>query len=301
MRDLIFACLLREGDEEKDSLRLARSIRTFGGELCFNSIWVLSRKKEEDLSLKTRQELFSIGGRLVTLEMDGEETQFPFASYVAAAGIVEGLAQGQASYLCLMASDTLVLQPPLEFLLPGGKSLGGSPVHLKLLGSGINDPIDKFWSLIYHDCGVDAEHIFPVRTIVDHQLVRAYLNAGLLVVRPERGILRSWQANFERIYQNEDYQQLYRKDDLYALFMHQAVLAGTILAQLNPDEIQVFPREINYPLHLHSKNPVLHRPANMDQLVTCRYEDFGEVFGNPDFEKTIIIERPLKDWLRTQL
>lgn len=300
MRDLIFAFMLGTGEDEQDALRLAHSIRTFGGEFCFNPIWMLSQRREEDLSEATHQELYSIGARLITFDMDGEGVNFPFVAYVTAAGIAEGLAQGEASFLVMMAVDTLVLQQPTEFLLQAGKSLGGCPVHLKLLGSGFSEPIDEIWGLIYRHCQVDEEKVFAMQTAVDEQSVRAYFNAGLLVVRPERGLLRGWQSNFERIFRLPEYEAFYQRNELYKIFMHQMVLAGSILSRLKPEEFQQFPFEMNYPLHLHARVAADRRPASLNQLVTCRYEDYSEFIGNPDLDGLIHIDKSLKTWLIAQ-
>jgi hypothetical protein len=298
MKNLIFACMMGSGEAENEALRLARSIRTFGGEFCFNPIWMLSPRNEDDLSEATRQELFSIGARLVTFDMDSDGSSFPFTAYVTAAGIAEGLAQGEASFLAMMAADTLVLQAPSTFLLQAGKSLGGCPVHLKLLGSGFNDPIDELWGLIYRDCQVDVNNIYAMQTIVDEQMVRAYFNAGLLVVRPERGLLRAWQSSFERLYCLPQYEAFYQRNESYKIFMHQMVLAGSILSHLKQAEFQLFPFEMNYPLHLHTRVAADRRPSSLNQLVTCRYEDYGEFFGNPDVDDLIQIDKPLKNWLQ---
>src|SRR4030042_2195386 len=129
MKDVIFSFMLGAGEEEKDALRLAQSIRTFAGELCFNPIWLLSQRSEDELSEDTRQELFSLGARLISFDLDPGAMEFPFVGYVTAAGIAEGLAQGVASFLVMMASDTLVLRTPSACILPGGKSLGACRVH----------------------------------------------------------------------------------------------------------------------------------------------------------------------------
>jgi len=300
MKDLIFAFMLGTGEAEANALRLAHSIRAFGGVFCFNPIWMLSQRSEDELPEATRQGLFSLGVRLITFDMDPEAVYFPFADYVTAAGIAEGLVQGETRFLVMMAKDTLVLQTPSACLLPAGKSLGACPVHLKLLGSGFTDPIDEFWRLIYRQCQVDLERIFPLQTTVDEQLVRAYFNAGLLVVRPERGLLRAWQADFFNCYRMPEFEPFYMKNVLYDIFMHQAVLAGSILSSLKPEEFQQLPFEMNYPLHLHSEVADSRRPANLEQLITCRYEDYDEFFGNPDVEGLIQIDKPLKDWLQDQ-
>ena len=300
MKDLIFACMLGSDKSEIDALRLARSIRTFGGEYCFNPIWMLTPRSEADLPAATREELYAIGARLVSFEADPDVTPFPFRSYVTAAGIAEGLAQGQASFLVLMGPDTLVLHEPSAFRLPARKSFGGCPVHLKLLGSSWGEPPDAFWSLIYHQCQVDEGRVFSMTTVVDQLQVLAYFHAGLLVVRPERGLLRSWQASFERLYRLAEFEPFYQQSELYEIFMHQAVLAGSLLAALRPDEFQLLPGEVNYPLHLHARVAEGQRPASIGKLITCRYEEYAVTFRDPHVQAFFQTDLPLKDWLKTQ-
>jgi len=301
MKDLIFACMTGLGEVEKETLMLARSIRAFAGEFCYNPIWVLLLQREEDLAEETRQELFSLGARLIPIEIEPSAQKFPFATYVTAAGITEGLAQGQGSYLVWMTPDTLVLQEPRAFLLKAGKSLGGRSVHLKLLGSGWDEPINEFWNLVYRQCQVETDKIFAMQTTVDEEWVRAYFNAGLLVVRPERGLLRSWQANFERTYRLPEFEAFYEQNDLYKIFIHQAILTGSILSHLRQEEIQQLPFEMNYPLHLHNRVAAAHRPKRLNELITCRYDDYAEFFGNPNWEKLISVDEPLRGWLHQQV
>jgi hypothetical protein len=301
MKNLIFACLFGEGESEYEALRLVRSIRTFGGELCFNPIWLLTQMSTDEISASAQQQMDSLGVRLISFEMAEAANSFPFKSYVTAAAIAEGLAQGESSFLAMMATDTLVLQPPLPLLLPAGKSLGACPVHLKLLGININDPIDDFWQLIYQSCKVDMHQVFEMQSTVDAQPLRAYFNSGLLVVRPERGILRKWQSSFDSLYRQPEFEHFYQQDELYQIFMHQAVLAGTILASVKPGELQQLQFEINYPLHLHTRVDEKRRPKNIARLITCRYEDYEEFFANPEIERFIQIDQPLKDWLDAQL
>ena len=139
-----------------------------------------------------------------------------------------------------------------------------------------------------------------MQTIVDEQLVRAYFNAGLLVVRPERGLLRTWQADFDNLYHLPEFEAFYQQDELYEIFMHQAVLAGSILSSLKPVEFQQLPFEMNYPLHLHTRVTASRRPISLNQLITCRYEDYAEFFGSPEVDELIQIDKSLKDWLQAE-
>ncbi len=290
MKDLIFTFMLGSGEEVRDALRLARSIRTFGGELSFNPIWMLSRRSEDELPEETRQELYAVGARLIGYDMDPEEAKFPFAAYVMAASLAEGLAQGESSFLAVMATDTLIVQPPTRLILPGGKSLGCCPVHLKLLGSGYNLAVDEYWGLVYRACRVQEERIFNVQTVVDEQDVRAYFNSGLLVVRPERGLLRAWKAEFDRLSHLPEFEAFYQQDELYRIFMHQAVLAGCILSSLKQEEIEIYPAEVNYPLHLQARLSLERRPRDLSQLITCRYEEFAATFGDPEVKRLVTAE-----------
>jgi hypothetical protein len=300
VKDLTFAFILGAGEADQYALRLARSIRTFGGAFCFNPIWMFSQVEERDLAVETQQELFSIGAKLITIEINPELAGFPFFSYVSVAGIAESIAQGDSRFLALMATDTLVLQEPSLFVLADGKSLGACPVHLKLLGSSSDEPITDFWKLIYQECQVDTEKIFSFQTIVDEKLIRAYFNAGLLIVRPERGLLRNWQTNFERMYRLPEFMAFYQQSELYTIFMHQAVLAGSVLSALNQQEYQQFPFEVNYPLHLHEQVRAECRPKNLNQLITCRYENYEEFLGSPRLDEMLGVDESLKQWLQMQ-
>jgi hypothetical protein len=248
-----------------------------------------------------RQELSSLDARLVTYVMDEAGQGFPFAAYVRAAAHAEEMAEGQSRFLVVMAAETLVLKAPEVFLLEAGKQLGGCPVHLKLLGAGMQEPVNDFWRLIYEHCKVDETNIYGMTSVVDEQPIRAYFNAGLLVVRPEGGILRRWQEDFRAIYQLPDCKAFYQASELYAIFMHQAILAGSILAMIKPEEFQLFPPQVNYPLHLHDSVNVWWRPKNLNELVTCRYEDFDDLYRCTQGEGKMGIEPALRAWLEHQL
>ena len=129
-------------------------------------------------------------------------SEFPFAVKVFAAAAAESLARGQADYLAWMDSDSIVVSEPKALLLSDGKDLGYRPVDHTLIGSPYDAPIDRFWESIYRHCGVPESRgfPFPMVTSVDERRIRPYFNAGLLVVRPERGLLQSWRERFHRLY-----------------------------------------------------------------------------------------------------
>jgi len=81
-------------------------------------------------------------------------------------------------------------------LLPEGKIPGYRPVHHLLIGSRFDASPDDFWRFIYENCQVKSDRILPMQPMVQSVQMRAYFNAGLLVVKPERGLLQQWRLDF---------------------------------------------------------------------------------------------------------
>jgi len=69
MKDLIFACELGPGERRKSCPETGTEHPQVRGEYSFNPIWMLSRRSEADLPESTRQEMFSLGTRLIAFDM----------------------------------------------------------------------------------------------------------------------------------------------------------------------------------------------------------------------------------------
>ena len=296
MQKLIFTTLALSGKSELDTLLMVKSIRTFGGDLAANPIWIMVPKKSGTLSTPVQEKLSHLNAKIIFFEVASEILNFPFATKIVAAAFAEDRANGHNKKLIFMDSDTLVLQEPTEFLIADDKSLGYRPVHHKLIGSAWNEELDSFWKLIYEVCDVSDENIFPMMTHTGEQ-IRPYFNAGMFILRPERGLLAQWKDVFLKWYRQPEFRTYYEKDQLYAIFIHQAIFTGVLLHNLKPDEMQELSPRINYPLHLHKDIPVKQRPITINELITTRYEG---IFDEPGWQQLPIIE-PLKSWLEAEL
>ncbi len=298
MRKFIFACMASSGPSARQSLILARSIRSFAGVFSDQSVWVLVPNEENNVPADLREKLLALNVRLVPFEIDQAALAFPFADKVFASAAAEFWAADRSDFLAWMDSGSLVIRPPKGLLLDEGKNLGCRPVDHVLIGSRYDEPISPFWKSIYRKCRVPESSVFPMVSTVDAIRIRPYFNAGLLVVRPEKGLLQAWRDSFQGLYLDDHFEAFYRQDVLYRIFVHQAVLAGVILAEMGQHEMQEFPYLINYPLHMHADYPADRRPQSMDELATCRYE---AVFEDPDWEQGIPAQEPLRSWLIEQL
>jgi hypothetical protein len=291
MEKLIFTCVSGISDLDVRVPILAASIRKFAGTLSDSPIWVFVPEQENGIPEKTKDQLSSLDIQVIPFAIDPDIRQFPFAALVLAAATAESLAKGKTELLAWVLSDTLVMNEPKHFLLAEGKNLGYRPVHHTLVGSIYGEPIDSFWELVYHKCKVSEDKLFPMKTHVDHNTLRPYFNAGLLIVRPEKGLLQAWWGRFKELYRDPAFEEHYEKNELYTIFIHQAVLAGVILSAMDQQELQELPFSYNYPLHLYAESPKEYRPQNINDLITARYEDLETLVKVP-------IQEPLKSWLK---
>ncbi len=300
MHDLIFAFMQAYGGDERESLLLARSLRTFAGRLAEAPLWLLIPQKSSHISDETRAALEQLEVRLIPFAVSGDALKFPFGGKVFAAAAAETHAQGKTRLLAWLDSDTLFVQEPGEFFLPPGIQLGYRPVMLKNISSLYDEPVDRFWKLVYKGCDTPAGRIFPMQTSVDGLLIRPQFNAGVLVVRPERGLLRAWRTDFDRLYLQQAWGEFYKKHILYYFFLHQAVLSASLLTRLDPAEMLCLSETVNYPVFLHSRIAPLRQAASLNEVVTCRYDAFS-FFEDPRWKDILPVREPLPAWLDEQV
>jgi hypothetical protein len=283
---------------ETNALLLAESIRAFAGSLSRSPIWCFTPELGEPLSKAFTERLRPLDVTLMPFEIDREVLRFPFTAEAHAASIAESKALGKGDILAWLNPNSVVLKEPKDFLLREDKILGYRPVHHTLVGSRFDEPLDPFWTLIYRYCGVPEDRVFPMKTHVDDTVIRPYFNSGILVARPEKGLLKAWRETYFNVYQEPSLQDFYRLDRRYRIFVHQAVLSGVILSTFSTDEIQELPPVYNYPLHLIEEDVTDHPPTGLEELVTIRHEGFYE---DPEWVGKIPAREPLKQWIAERL
>ncbi|MDH4209830.1 MAG: hypothetical protein OEV79_00055 [candidate division WOR-3 bacterium] len=279
---------------EANTLLLIESIRNFGGDLSQSPIWCFVPDFGPQPSEPFRKRITELNAELISFEIEREIARFFFAADIRAAALAESLADGKTDILAWVSSNTIILQEPADLLLAADKNLGYRPVHHANVGSLYDKPIDPFWSLVYRYCNVPEERVFPMKTHVDQNILRPYFNAGILVIRPEDGLFKTWQDKFFEIYQAPELTELYESDERYLIFIHQALLSGVILSTFAPSEIQELPRSYNYPLHLFEEDVTAHRPSSLDELITVRHEGLQKI---TDWINKIPGGEQFKQWL----
>ena len=283
---------------EANVLLLVESIRAFAGALSRARIWCYVPSYGKEVSPSTQGRLRELDVDLVPFTIDRDVLRFFFTAEITAISLAESRARDQAELLAWVDANTIVLQEPDDFLLPGDKSLGFRPVHHTLIGSRWDEPLDPFWTLVYESCGVHPDRVFAMTAHIDGVRIRPYINAGLLVVRPQKNLLRTWCDTFFRLYKTPEFQAFYEQDQRYVIFAHQAFLTGVMLSALAPDKMEELPPNYNYPLHLYEEDITQDRPAQLGELVTCRHEGLD---GIPEVLDSIPTGESLKQWLTDRI
>ena len=280
MSNLIFAFMQAYGGDERESLLLARSLRTFGGEMANSPLWLMMPQNLEQVGESTLQALDGLGVQVHRFEVPEDALKFPFGGKVYAAAAAESLASDQADILAWMDSDTIFAKEPVEFLMGENIHLGYRPVMLKNISSLFDEPVNVFWSFIYEGCGTPVENIPPMLTTVDAVRIRPQYNAGIMCLRPQKKLLRTWRDNFEKLYQGPELAPYYEEHILYRIFVHQSILSATLLAMLEPSEMRDLGARVNLPIFLDADPELFH------EVVTLRYDEF-KFFEQPSWEEKV--------------
>jgi len=297
---VIFAAFAGDGEELRDTRILAESIRAFGGGLKGAPIWIYA----PEILLKAEKalvtDLIALGALVKASDAPDESGAFDFAGKVFAAAKAEAEAVGKASILVWMDEDTVVLNEPGEFILAGGKSLGYRPVVHQNIGSLYSEEPDEFWARVYRDLSVPEAAIFPMKTVADGKTLRPYFNAGLLVVKPEGGILRKWAACFTVLYRDAVLVGMCGRDERTRLFLHQAALSGAILNLLKRDEMVQLSDRYNYPIFFKEMYGADKEFDTIDGVVTLRYDVYFQKPA-PDWGKKLKGPAATVSWLKERL
>ena len=295
---MIFACAVTSAKTESQACLLAGSIRTFAGRFSDSPIWALNPQDRYPLSDSTVNRFAHLGVQSFTFEAEPLKLEIPFTGKVFASAEAETLAEDQAELLVWLDPDSIVIQEPRAMVLDPGKLLACRPVDHILIGSPYDQPADAFWHTIYQTCDVPRQRLFPMTTSADETRIRPYMNAGLLVVQPDKGLLRRWRDQFRDALESGIFEPYLTQDVRHKIFLHQAILAGVILSALKREQIQILSHLVNYPLHMHGDYPPRLRPARMNDLISGRYDTF---FGDPEWPMLFPSDEPLRSWLVHQL
>jgi hypothetical protein len=269
-----FVTLVSSESLAADAALLVQSLRAFGGVLHDAPVFILhpgsiQLNKQAVSDENTHPTRFEIVSGLESI---------PFGAKVSACANAEQMLSGK-----------------LAFHLDSTPRAALRPVHIKNIGSPIDDAPDDFWSAIYRQLGGDL----PDRTVesyVDARLIRPYFNTHLFAIDPSLNLLQTWLDYFKTLACDDQFMSEHCRDDLHQIFLHQALFSALLAQRLGWDRLLILPPEYSYPLHLHPDIPPDRQAESLERLVCPVYE---EPFKYPDTLNGLQAERPLANWLRS--
>lgn len=289
VNDLLFVVLTGSSQARKHFRLLVDSLRTFGRSYGRCPIWLF----EVNPGAAACQEFEKLGIRVLPLTVPDALKGYILADKVAACARAEELAPPGVKSLVWLNPECFFTRPPELFDLAPAFDAALRPVHIRNVGLPVSAPLDEYWERIYAAVGAQDTDL-TVESFVDGQRIRAYYNTHAFAVTPQKGLFRRWQACFEALVCDRDFQQGACRDELHQIFLHQAVLSALLATTLQAERICNLPPEYSYPYHLHASIPPARRAQALNDLVCVVYEP--EVPFDPGRMSDSAVNDPLKAW-----
>jgi len=286
--DLVFVTSAVTRHEATNTRLLVDSIRAFGGDLRSAPITVFF---EHGVEIDNRG---WSGVEFQPLRVPKSIRGYELSDKVSACAEAERLLEGRAEAIVWLSSDTLIVNPPMQYLLDDDTDAALRPVHIRNVGSPVEEDPDVFWRGVLRSVGLqDMECV--VESFVDGQRIRAYFNSHSYCVNPRLGLFREWLGCFDKLVNDAGFQEEACADELHRIFLHQAVLSALTVAMIPDERIRILPPTYSYPYNLQMSIPPDRRARTMNELASVVYEDLPM---NPDEIEGIEIQEPLRSWLR---
>jgi hypothetical protein len=270
-------------------LNLGESIRKFAGSLKDSPIHVYYTAQMAELVEKNFEKFSNLSIKLIKVTLPQVSGKYYFGFKPAIAAQAELDAESEKAILAYLDPDVIFINEPREFILSSEEYAAYRPVMHKNIGSLYSEKPDTFWTTIYKKMAVPESALFPMESIADKNIIRPYFNAGLVILRPERGVMRKWSEYYESLADDPDIIELC-KDQQYNNFLHQAILTGVLLNTVNRKEMKLLPFAYNYPLFFEKFYESERIFDSIEDIVTLKVdfsfrqlpEDWDKKLKGPD-------------------
>lgn len=272
--EIVFATFAEQEPDLARIRTMIESIHAFAGRFKDAPVWVYLTEGVLASESELLEEIDSLGAEFRLGQAPEEATWFYLSRKVFASAQAEEAAAGKTDILAWLDVDTIFFQEPGELLLPEGKNLGYRPVMHRNISPLYDEPLDDFWKRAYEDMSMPESLVFPMVTVADGDKIRPYINAGCLIVRPERGLLRKWAETFPLLYKDPVLKEMCRQDERKRIFIHQVALSGAVMKYLKRDEMLELSSRVNYPIFFREMFGAKRDFHDISEAVTIRYESF---------------------------
>jgi hypothetical protein len=182
---ICFVACVESGPLEAQTVRLAESIRRFGGALAGSDIVAVTPRFGPPLARATARRFDQLGVRHAKLASHPRYAWYHYLNTPIALAAAEELTD--AELLCWTDSDVLVLDEPSDLLLEPGIDFTAGTIDDGVVGTtGPDSPHDGDWRRLCEVVGIDIDELPWVVTSLEGMRIRLYFQAGVYSFR--RGI-----------------------------------------------------------------------------------------------------------------
>jgi hypothetical protein len=282
----IVSCI-EAGVLEPMTLRMAESLRRFGGRFADVDVIAVRPRPGPPLAPATRRSMIDLGVRYLEANPATPYTWHHYMNKPQALVAAESAVDTDA--ILWLDSDVIILREPADLALPDGVDFVASAPDTGIIGShGPDDANDVFWARIAALFGRRLEDL-PWLTTGDGHRIRFYVNAGVFTYRRATGLGAALVDDFERAMAQGVAR---RHDEVH--YMDQVILGLTVL------RLGLTWRDVSNA----SNFPVLsHLPENFDPALVApvsvlHYHDSMTPEWYPRLLATLAASHPdVHDWL----
>ena len=265
---------------------MVESLRTFGGRYKDAPVWAYVADELLESPSEFLEAAKLLGAEIRRISVPEDVAWYFLVRKVFAAAHAENEAAGKAGILARLDPDTIFVDEPAEYILPGGKTMGWRPVFHRNISPLFDEPLDDYWSRAYEVMGIRDAAVFPMVTPADEDKIRPYFQAGCVAVRPERGLFKKWEESLVALARDPVIREICQKDQPKRTFTFQVALTGAILNNLERGEMLAFSDRTNYPIFFREMFGARKDFHDITGVATVRYEYFLQNTP-PDWDKKL--------------
>ena len=259
---ITFTCCVEYGGLEEGTIRLAESLRRFGGEYAGSRIIAVTPRRGPSLRPATLRRFDELGVEYLRRTPPNRYAWMPYLNKAYALDAAAALTSDET--LAWVDSDVLVLRPPTELELTPGEDFAACPRDKNVGSSGPEDEFEPYWRRMCDYLDVDIDSLPWVTTAADGARIRLYWNAGIFAYRPDSGFLETWRGCIEKALDRTEEQTLDK------MFWVDQVALG-IAAVKHPMRYRNLPGALNYGIATHFKDHV--SPEGLAGATLLHYHD----------------------------
>jgi hypothetical protein len=196
-----FVCCIESGPLEGMTLRLAESLRRWGGAFARCPVLAVQPRFGPPLTRSTRRELERLGVDFVKHSARNGHPWFCFLNKPHA--LVAAEERATTPLVAWLDGDVLVIREPAELALADDVDFAACAFDRNIGSTGPEDPLDAYWRKVAEVFGIDLDRLPWVVTEEEGARIRLYWNSGVFVWRRSTGFAGHYLQDCERLLESK--------------------------------------------------------------------------------------------------